>query len=275
MANSERPRHRKPGGSRGGGSQVHAGTPGGQSRHTASSQSDAAFAGPSSNTASSRLRRRTVHVVDQAIAAFGTESELDEDDDTAALQQRLPVFREFSSTGGDWAAFQRRFLSHQEMVGWSDAQALRALPATLDDDSLAALISIPKRQRATLQAALQRLSDVYGPPSATRHQFYERRCKPRESPLAFRTALLAMARAAYPRMDDEAAPPDPETGTTELPEQRSITRQVAAPHTLGPHTHHNTPLTPLGTRRMTRGVWPTLRDHCDPGSGQSWPIEWL
>ncbi|XP_078725340.1 uncharacterized protein LOC144942381 [Lampetra fluviatilis] len=89
------------------------------------------------------------------------------------------------------------------MVGWSDAQALRALPATLDDDSLAALISIPKRQRATLQAALQRLSDVYGP-SATRHQFYERRCKPRESPLAFRTALLAMARAAYPRMDDEA-----------------------------------------------------------------------
>ncbi|CAM9817450.1 unnamed protein product [Lampetra planeri] len=191
-------------GSRGGGSQAHAGTSGGQSQHTASSLSDAASAGPSSNTASSRPRRRTVHVVDQAIAAFGTESEFDEDDDTAALQQRLPVFREFSSTGGDWAAFQRRFLSHQEMVGWSDAQALRALPATLDDDSLAALISIPKRQRATLQAALQRLSDVYGPPSATRHQFYERRCKPRESPLAFRTALLAMARAAYPRMDDEA-----------------------------------------------------------------------
>ncbi|CAN0392045.1 unnamed protein product [Lampetra fluviatilis] len=191
-------------GSRWGGSQAHAGTSRGQSQHTASSLSDAASAGPSSNTASSRPRRRTVHVVDQAIAAFGTESEFDEDDDTAALQQRLPVFREFSSTGGDWAAFQRRFLSHQEMVGWSDAQALRALPATLDDDSLAALISIPKRQRATLQAALQRLSDVYGPPSATRHQFYERRCKPRESPLAFRTALLAMARAAYPRMDDEA-----------------------------------------------------------------------
>lgn len=90
------------------------------------------------------------------------------------------------------------------MVGWSDAQALRALPATLDDDSLAALVSIPKRQRSTLQAALRRLSDVYEPSSATRHQFYERRCRPKESPLAFRTALLAMAKAAYPRMDEEA-----------------------------------------------------------------------
>ncbi|CAM9572554.1 unnamed protein product [Lampetra planeri] len=151
--------------SAGSGSHGHDGNSGGQSRHTASSEHDAASAGPSNNATSSRLRRRTVNVMDQAIAAFGTESDLDEDDDTATLQQRLAVFREFSSTGGDWAAFERRFLSHQEMVGWSDAQALRALPATLDDDSLAALISIPKRQRATL---LWRLSDVYGPPSATR-----------------------------------------------------------------------------------------------------------
>ncbi|CAM9253111.1 unnamed protein product, partial [Lampetra planeri] len=49
-------------GSRGGGSQVYAGTSGGQSQHTASSQSDAASAGSSSNTASSRLPRRTAEV---------------------------------------------------------------------------------------------------------------------------------------------------------------------------------------------------------------------
>ncbi|CAM9890557.1 unnamed protein product [Lampetra fluviatilis] len=90
------------------------------------------------------------------------------------------------------------------MVGWSDVQALRALQATLDDDTLAAFITIPKRDRATLLLALWRMSDIYRPPSDVLYHFYERRRNSKELPLAFRTALLAMARAAYPRMDDEA-----------------------------------------------------------------------
>ncbi|XP_075925949.1 uncharacterized protein LOC142929173 [Petromyzon marinus] len=90
------------------------------------------------------------------------------------------------------------------MVGWSDAQALRALPVTLDDDALASLLTIPRHKRVTLQLALRRMSDVYGPPSDVHSRFYDRRRRPKESPLAFRTALLAMARAGYPRMDDEA-----------------------------------------------------------------------
>ncbi|CAM9509760.1 unnamed protein product [Lampetra fluviatilis] len=90
------------------------------------------------------------------------------------------------------------------MVGWTDMQALRALPATLDDDALDAFITILKRDRATLQLALRQMSDIYGPPSDVRHHFYERQRNSKESPLVFCSALLAMARAAYPRMDDEA-----------------------------------------------------------------------
>ncbi|CAM9954254.1 unnamed protein product [Lampetra planeri] len=83
-------------------------------------------------------------------------------------------------------------------------QALRVLPATLDDDALAAFITVPKRDRATLQSALRRMSDIYGRPSDVRHHFSERQRNSKESPLAFRSALLAMARAAYLRIDDEA-----------------------------------------------------------------------
>ncbi|CAN0356903.1 unnamed protein product [Lampetra fluviatilis] len=108
------------GGSRasaGSGNQVHAGNVESQSRHAASSARDAASASCSDNATPSQQRRCTVDIVGQAIVAFGIESEQAEDEETAALKQRLPVFCEFTSTGGDWATFQRRFLSHQEMVG--------------------------------------------------------------------------------------------------------------------------------------------------------------
>ncbi|CAM9403418.1 unnamed protein product [Lampetra fluviatilis] len=120
------------------------------------------------------------------------------------LQQRLPVLREFMVAGGDWVAFQRHFLAHQEMVGWSDAEVLLVLPAALDDHALAALITILKPERATMHLALRRMSKVYGPPSDINHHFAVRRWTSAESPLAFRRALLAMAMAAYPQMDNEA-----------------------------------------------------------------------
>ncbi|CAM9804630.1 unnamed protein product [Lampetra planeri] len=82
------------------------------------------------------------------------------------FQQRLPVLMAFQAEG-DWGAFQRRFLAHQEMSGWTDAEALRALPATLNDDALATLMATPRSDRSTLHAALQLMARVYGPPSAT------------------------------------------------------------------------------------------------------------
>ncbi|CAN0412457.1 unnamed protein product [Lampetra fluviatilis] len=66
------------------------------------------------------------------------------------------------------------------MAGWSEVEALRALPAALDDDALAALITIPRGDRSTLQQALLRMQAIYGPP-----------------------ALLALTRAAFPRIDHE------------------------------------------------------------------------
>ncbi|CAM9396936.1 unnamed protein product [Lampetra fluviatilis] len=120
-----------------------------------------------------------------------------------ALQQRLPPLKEFVGADGDWGGFKRRFIAHQEMANWTDAEALRALPAMLDNDALATLTSAPKEKRATLHLALQLLSAVYGPPSDCRQLFHDRHRGANESPLAFRTALLALAKAAFPRMDEE------------------------------------------------------------------------
>ncbi|XP_078476849.1 uncharacterized protein LOC144737856 [Lampetra planeri] len=125
------------------------------------------------------------------------------DDDDRVLQQRLPALSAFKADGGDWGAFHRRFLAHQEMSGWSDTTALRALPAMLDDDALAAFTSAPRSSRSTLQAALHLMAKVFGPPSTCRHQFYDRRKVVGETTLAYRTALLALADAAFPRMDKE------------------------------------------------------------------------
>ncbi|CAM9659066.1 unnamed protein product [Lampetra fluviatilis] len=89
------------------------------------------------------------------------------------------------------------------MSAWSDATALRALPAMLDDDALAAFRSASRSARSTLKAALGLMAKVYGPPSACRHQFYDQRKADTETALAYRTALLALADAAFPRMDEE------------------------------------------------------------------------
>ncbi|CAN0256575.1 unnamed protein product [Lampetra fluviatilis] len=133
----------------------------------------------------------------------GARENLSDVDDDRVLQQRLPALSAFKADGGDWGAFQRRFLAHQEMSGWSDTTALRALPAMLDDDALAAFTSAARSSRSTLQAALHLMAKVFGPPSTCRHQFYDRRKVAGETTLAYRTALLALADAAFPRMDKE------------------------------------------------------------------------
>ncbi|XP_061436491.1 LOW QUALITY PROTEIN: uncharacterized protein LOC133361583 [Lethenteron reissneri] len=74
----------------------------------------------------------------------------------------------------------------------------------LDDDSLAALLAVPRAKRATLTDALHQMRLIYGPPSEARHRFDARRKKASESAMGYRSALLAMAKVAYPRMDEDA-----------------------------------------------------------------------
>ncbi|CAN0233119.1 unnamed protein product [Lampetra fluviatilis] len=126
-----------------------------------------------------------------------------EAEDDFIFQQRLPTLSAFKAEGGDWGTFQRRFLAHQEMSAWSDATALRALPAMLDDNALAAFMSAQRSDRSTLKAALGLMAKVYGPPSTCRHHFHARRKADMETALAYRTALLALADATFPRMDEE------------------------------------------------------------------------
>ncbi|CAN0060606.1 unnamed protein product [Lampetra planeri] len=73
----------------------------------------------------------------------------------------------------------------------------------LDNNVLAAFTSARRSDRSTLKAALGLMAKVYGPPSACRHHFYARRKADTETVLAYRTALLALADAAFPRMDEE------------------------------------------------------------------------
>ncbi|CAM9509551.1 unnamed protein product [Lampetra fluviatilis] len=77
-----------------------------------------------------------------------------EAEDDFIFQQRLPTLSAFKADGGDWGQFQRRFLAHQEMSAWSNATALRALPAMLDDNALAAFTSARRSDRSTLEATL-------------------------------------------------------------------------------------------------------------------------
>ncbi|CAM9645532.1 unnamed protein product [Lampetra planeri] len=99
---------------------------------------------------------------------------------------------------GDWAASSRRFLANAETAGWSEEIVLKALPSALDDDALAAFISVPPADRSTLPQAMKQLTAVSDPPSHSRHRFADRKRGINETPLAYRSFLLALARAAYP-----------------------------------------------------------------------------
>ncbi|XP_078739520.1 uncharacterized protein LOC144952918 [Lampetra fluviatilis] len=155
-----------------------------------------------SNAASSALRPSPPS--DSAANAKPASAGLPGNESLAHVQQRLPALKAFSSEGGEWAAFERRFVSLIETSGWSEYEALQGLPAMLDDDSLAALLTVPRAKRATLTDALHQMRLIYGPPSEARHRFDARRKKASESAMGYRSALLAMAKVAYPRMDEDA-----------------------------------------------------------------------
>ncbi|CAN0437744.1 unnamed protein product [Lampetra planeri] len=67
-----------------------------------------------------------------------------------SLKKWLPFVREFTATGNDWAAFQRRFTTTCELAGWTDVEALRALLTTLDDDTLVDFYTITPKDKVML-----------------------------------------------------------------------------------------------------------------------------
>ncbi|CAN0251104.1 unnamed protein product [Lampetra planeri] len=107
-----------------------------------------------------------------------------------SIQQRLPVLREFSATGGDWAAFQRHFLINCETAGWTEDEVLRVLSAALNNDALAALVTILPADHTTLHQATQQMVATYGLPFNTHHRFAAWSRGDTETPLTFHNALL-------------------------------------------------------------------------------------
>ncbi|CAM9842721.1 unnamed protein product [Lampetra planeri] len=92
-----------------------------------------------------------------------------------ALKKTLPCVKEFTAAGFDLAPFRRRFTATCDLAGWTDAEALRALLTTLDDDALGALYAIPPKDREMLQQALAQMAGIFDKPSNMRHKFVARR----------------------------------------------------------------------------------------------------
>ncbi|XP_075910768.1 uncharacterized protein LOC142906548 [Petromyzon marinus] len=112
----------------------------------------------------------------------------------------FPFVRKFAAAGGDWEAFCRRFSAAFKLMGWTEEEALRTLPLVLDDDALAEFNRIPDDHKATLAQALAQMGAIFAPPSMKRHKFAMRRRGEVETPLAYRMALLSLAKSAYPQM---------------------------------------------------------------------------
>ncbi|CAM9590463.1 unnamed protein product [Lampetra planeri] len=110
---------------------------------------------------------------------------------TLSLRKCLPTVHEFMAAGGNWTAFQRRFKASCALVGWSNEEALRALPTALDDNSLGAFEAIPEADWTTLHRACAQMAAIFDPPSNARRRFmlWRLRCL---SPSAVRCWALAM-----------------------------------------------------------------------------------
>ncbi|CAM9771785.1 unnamed protein product [Lampetra fluviatilis] len=127
--------------------------------------------------------------------------------DVQSLCRQLPFIKEFIAASGDWVAVKRQFLTNADVAGWSEADALKALPADLDDDTLAAFLASPLSERSTLTQAFYQMAAVFEPPLNTHQKFAMRRRGDGESALAYRSALLALAKAAFPKMDHNGLDP--------------------------------------------------------------------
>ncbi|CAM9642102.1 unnamed protein product [Lampetra planeri] len=80
------------------------------------------------------------------------EAEPSSPTDMPLLRRRLPIIKEFVAASGDWVAFKWRFLTNANFAGW--IEAMRGLPATLDDDALTTYLSIPPSERSNPHASI-------------------------------------------------------------------------------------------------------------------------
>ncbi|CAM9303131.1 unnamed protein product [Lampetra fluviatilis] len=61
-----------------------------------------------------------------------------------------------------------QFLTNAGLAGWTETDALKALPAVLDDNALAAVLTIPPSGRSTLTQMFDKMAAVFAPPLNTR-----------------------------------------------------------------------------------------------------------
>ncbi|CAM9291465.1 unnamed protein product [Lampetra fluviatilis] len=127
-----------------------------------------------------------------------------------SLQKRLPFVREFMAAGGDWTAFQRRFATACTLAGWSNEEAPRALPTTLDDDFLARFDAIPAADRAMLSQACAQMAAIFDPPSNVRQKFMLRTRGETEMPLPFTRWPGVAACAVFSEDKDKPEHQEPE-----------------------------------------------------------------
>ncbi|CAM9773605.1 unnamed protein product [Lampetra planeri] len=102
---------------------------------------------------------------------------------------------------GDWTAFHHSFKAALLSVGWTEQEALRALPTALNNYALAAFQAIPEGDRSALQRAYAQIAAVFDPPYTACSRFLQQKRGEAETPLAFHNALLALGQEAYPHMD--------------------------------------------------------------------------
>ncbi|CAM9642246.1 unnamed protein product [Lampetra planeri] len=121
--------------------------------------------------------------------------------DVPALHRRLPFVREFTAAGGDCEVFKPCFSTSCTLVGRMEEEALKALPTSLNNNALAAFYVIPPAQRSMLQQAFKDMAAVHDPPSSVHNRFAEHQRGETEMPLAFRSALLSLPQAAFPKME--------------------------------------------------------------------------
>ncbi|CAM9375174.1 unnamed protein product [Lampetra planeri] len=113
----------------------------------------------------------------------------------AGWPRRLGPDDKFVAEEEDWEGF---------VLEWTDEEALRALPSVLGEEALSSYTSLPSHSKTTLQAAYEALGEIYCPAEGAFKRFQDRQRGARESPLAYRGALLVLARRAFPRLAEEA-----------------------------------------------------------------------
>ncbi|CAN0179590.1 unnamed protein product [Lampetra planeri] len=101
-------------------------------------------------------------------------AQLDAVEELESLPSSTPCrlhMERFEVTVGDWTAFTRRFRAAYESLGWTEAEALQALPTALDDDALATFYGLPRGVRLSLSGIFTAMQNIYEPRSVAKRKF--------------------------------------------------------------------------------------------------------